>query len=42
LKERTFNVVLVKDNHGNGIAPVEKPDQVVKYDGKEVKVKVNE
>ncbi len=42
LKERTFNVVLVKDNHGNGIAPVETPDQVVKYDGKEVKVKVNE
>jgi alpha-D-xyloside xylohydrolase len=42
LKERTFNVVMVKDNHGNGIAPVETPDQVVKYDGTEVKVKLNE
>ena len=40
LKERTFNVVLVKENHGSGIAPVDKPDQVVKYSGKEMKVKV--
>ncbi len=38
LKERTFNVVLVKDNHGHGVAPVETPDQVVKYHGTEVKV----
>jgi alpha-D-xyloside xylohydrolase len=40
LKERTFNVVLVKDNHGHGIAPVDTPDQIVKYDGTEVTVKV--
>ncbi len=40
LKERTFNVVLVKEKHGNGIAAVEKPDNVVKYSGKEIKVKL--
>jgi alpha-D-xyloside xylohydrolase len=40
LKDRTFNVVLVKDKHGNGIAPVETPDKVVKYNGTEVKVKM--
>jgi len=40
LKERTFNVVLVKEKHGNGIALVEKPDNVVKYSGREIKVKV--
>ena len=40
LKERTFNVVLVKEKHGDGIATTEKPDQIVKYNGTEVKVKV--
>jgi alpha-D-xyloside xylohydrolase len=40
LKKRTFNVVLVKDKHGNGTAVVEKPDQVVKYSGTEVKVRM--
>jgi alpha-D-xyloside xylohydrolase len=40
LKERTFNVVLVKEKHGDGIAITEKPDQVVKYNGAEVKVKI--
>jgi alpha-D-xyloside xylohydrolase len=40
LKKRTFNVVLVKDKHGNGIAAVEKPGRVVKYSGTEVKVKL--
>jgi alpha-D-xyloside xylohydrolase len=40
LKERTFKVVLVKDKHGNGIAATETPDQVVKYNGTEVKVKM--
>jgi alpha-D-xyloside xylohydrolase len=42
LKERTFNVVLVKDKHGNGVESIENPDQTVKYDGREVKVKVGE
>jgi alpha-D-xyloside xylohydrolase len=40
LKDRTFNVVLVKEKHGAGIATTEQPDQVVKYNGTEVKVKV--
>jgi alpha-D-xyloside xylohydrolase len=40
LKERTFNVVVVKEKHGHGIAVTETPDQVVKYSGTEVKVKV--
>jgi alpha-D-xyloside xylohydrolase len=40
LKERTFNVVLVKNTHGNGIAVAGTPDQVVKYSGTELKVKM--
>jgi alpha-D-xyloside xylohydrolase len=42
LKERTFNVVLVRENHGNGISIVETPDQVVKYNGKQLRVMLNE
>jgi alpha-D-xyloside xylohydrolase len=38
LKERTFNVVLVRENHGNGVAITETPDKVVKYSGDETKV----
>jgi len=38
-KARTFNLVLVKASHGNGIAVTETPDQVIKYSGKELKVK---
>jgi len=40
LRDRTFSVVLVKEGHGEGIAVVEKPEQVVKYSGAELKVKV--
>ena len=40
LKERTFNVVLVKAKHGSGIAAVETPDQRVRYKGTQVQVKV--
>jgi alpha-D-xyloside xylohydrolase len=29
IKERTFNVIFVKDNHGNGVTPVDQPDRVV-------------
>jgi alpha-D-xyloside xylohydrolase len=42
LKDRTFHVIVVKEKHGNGIATTEKPDQVVKYSGSEVKVKMGE
>ncbi len=40
LKDRTFNVVVVREKHGNGVAIVEAPDQVVKYNGAELKVKL--
>ena len=39
LKKRTFNIVWVDKNHGVGPEPVKKSDKVVKYSGKEVKVK---
>ena len=38
LKERTFNIVWVSENHGAGIPATEKPDAVVHYTGKAVKV----
>ncbi len=38
LKERTFNVVWVAENHGAGIPVTDKPDAVVHYTGKAVKV----
>jgi len=40
LKERTFNVVLVSANHGAGVPVTEKPDAVVHYIGKAMKVSV--
>ncbi len=39
IKNRIFNIVLVKDNHGNGIAPTDHPDQVVNYSGSALTVK---
>jgi alpha-D-xyloside xylohydrolase len=38
LKEHTFNIVWVSENHGAGIPVTEKPDAVVHYTGKAVKV----
>jgi alpha-D-xyloside xylohydrolase len=38
LKERTFNIVWVSENHGTGIPVTEKPDAVLHYTGKAVKV----
>ncbi len=40
LKERTIHIVLVKENHGNGIEICSKPDKTVKYDGKKMEVKL--
>jgi len=40
LRDRTFNIVLVGEKHGDGVALVEKPDQVIKYAGAEMKVKI--
>ena len=38
LKERTFNIVWVSDNHGAGVPITEKPDAVIHYTGKAVTV----
>lgn len=38
LKERTFNIVWVSQDHGAGVSITEKPDAVVRYSGKAVKV----
>ena len=38
LNERTFNIVWVSKDHGDGIAVTEKPDAVVHYDGKAVTI----
>ena len=35
LKERTFNVVWVSENHGAGVPVTDKPDAVVHYTGKQ-------
>jgi hypothetical protein len=42
IKERTFNIVVVKENHGNGISIVETPYKSVKYDGTQLKVMLDE
>jgi alpha-D-xyloside xylohydrolase len=38
LKERTFNVVWVSNNHGAGVRVTDQPDAVVHYTGKETSV----
>jgi alpha-D-xyloside xylohydrolase len=38
VKERTFNIVWVSDNHGAGTPITEKPDEVIRYTGKAVTV----
>jgi alpha-D-xyloside xylohydrolase len=40
LKERSVNIVLVKENHGNGTEVSPKPDKTVKYKGKKLDVKL--
>jgi alpha-D-xyloside xylohydrolase len=40
LKQRTFNIVLVKDGHGTGVDSGSGIDKTVKYDGKLVTVKL--
>jgi alpha-D-xyloside xylohydrolase len=39
LDKRTFRVVFVGENHGIGIDPTEKPDQVVQYAGKAITIR---
>ena len=38
LKNRTFRVVFVGENHGAGIGPEERPDKTVEYAGKQTVV----
>jgi hypothetical protein len=38
IENRTFNVVLVKENHGVGVDPVSTVDKTVRYSGEEVTV----
>jgi alpha-D-xyloside xylohydrolase len=40
MQSRTFNIVLVKDNHGTGIAICAKPDRITKYAGKKLEIKL--
>jgi alpha-D-xyloside xylohydrolase len=40
LKERSFNIVVVKDNHGNGVEICPKPDKTIKYDGNKTEIKL--
>jgi hypothetical protein len=38
LKERTFRIVWVSENHGAGLSLTENPDAVVHYNGDAVSV----
>lgn len=40
LKSRTFKVVLVNENKGTGVEETGKPDKIVQYDGRALKVKL--
>lgn len=39
LKNRTFNIVVVRENHGIGENPELKPDKIILYDGNRISVK---
>lgn len=41
LKERTFNIILVKETNGTGIAISSKPDKVIHYTGNKMTVNLN-
>jgi len=38
LKERFFNIVLVKENHGTGVEIYSKPDNTLKYNGNKLEI----
>jgi alpha-D-xyloside xylohydrolase len=42
LKERTFNIVWVSENHGAGISSTEMPDAIVHYNGDAMKISAPE
>jgi hypothetical protein len=39
LKKRTFNVVFVKVNHGNGVGVTKRADHSLRYFGQAISVK---
>ncbi|MEM2740416.1 MAG: glycoside hydrolase family 31 protein, partial [Candidatus Bathyarchaeia archaeon] len=41
LKERLFHIVFVRDGYGIGVEETEIPDRIVRYDGREVEVKIS-
>jgi alpha-D-xyloside xylohydrolase len=41
LKERSFNIVLVIENHGTGVEICSKPDKTIKYSGVKLEMKFN-
>jgi alpha-D-xyloside xylohydrolase len=40
LKERGFNIILVKEGHGNGTGICPAPDKTIKYNGKKLQIKL--
>jgi len=38
VENRTFNIVIVGENHGVGVEAVSSPEKAVEYSGKEVLV----
>jgi hypothetical protein len=40
LTHKTFNIVLVRKNHGVGDADTKQPDKILTYSGKEVVVRL--
>ncbi len=41
LKERTFNIVWVREGYGTGVEPVEEPDRVIRYFGEQIIIRKN-
>jgi alpha-D-xyloside xylohydrolase len=40
LRERTFDVVLVREGHGVGMDPISRPDQAIRYTGKKILIQL--
>jgi hypothetical protein len=38
LEQRTFRVVLVRENHGAGVNAADEVDKIVQYSGKQITV----
>lgn len=42
LERRTFQLIIVRENHGTGIEITPLPDRIVQYDGKRQVIRLNE